>query len=104
MRRGVGVGAGVQYVFFKMADGNFAWNRVISFSQLFCFFLEKKFFRNSPFPVRSVFVINVSLFNSTVIVKMDYEENMDNARYAANDDTPLWTKVIIILCCCMESV
>ena len=23
---------------------------------------------------------------------MDYEENMENARYATNDDTPLWTK------------
>jgi hypothetical protein len=23
---------------------------------------------------------------------MDYEENMENARYAMNDDTPLWTK------------
>ena len=63
---GVGVGAGVQYGFFKMADGNFAWNRVISFSQLFCLFWKKKFFRNSRFPVRSVFVINVSLFTFVV--------------------------------------
>jgi hypothetical protein len=23
---------------------------------------------------------------------MDYEENIENARYATNDDTPLWTK------------
>jgi hypothetical protein len=37
----------------------------------------------------SIYVINVSLFNSTVTVKMDYEENMENARYATNDDTPL---------------
>jgi hypothetical protein len=25
-------------------------------------------------------------------VKMDNEENMENARYAMNEDTPLWTK------------
>jgi hypothetical protein len=48
-----------------------------------------KFFRNSRFSVRSYFVINVSLFTSTVTVKMDYKENMKNARYATNDDTPL---------------
>jgi predicted amidophosphoribosyltransferase len=43
-----------------MAAGNFKWNRVFSFSQLFCLFLGKKN------PVRSVFVINVSLFTSVV--------------------------------------
>jgi hypothetical protein len=26
---------------------------------------------------------------SSATVKMDYEENMENARYATNDDTPL---------------
>jgi hypothetical protein len=26
---------------------------------------------------------------SSVTVKMNYEENMENARYATNDDTPL---------------
>jgi hypothetical protein len=41
------------------------------------------------FPDRSVIVINVSLLNSAVTVKMDYEENIENARYATNDDTPL---------------
>ena len=45
--------------------------------------------------VRSVYFINVSLFTSVVwyvyrpTVKMDYEENMENARYATNYDTPL---------------
>jgi hypothetical protein len=29
------------------------------------------------------------LLPSSVTVKMDYEENMENARYATNDDTPL---------------
>ena len=26
---------------------------------------------------------------SSVTVKMDYEQNMENARYATNDDTPI---------------
>ena len=29
------------------------------------------------------------LLLSSVTVIMDYEENMENARYATNDDTPL---------------
>jgi hypothetical protein len=29
------------------------------------------------------------LFPSSATVKMDYEENMENARYATNDVTPL---------------
>ena len=29
------------------------------------------------------------LLLSSATVKMDYEENMENARYATNDDTPL---------------
>jgi hypothetical protein len=29
------------------------------------------------------------LLTSSVTVKMDYEENMENAHYATNDDTPL---------------
>ena len=29
------------------------------------------------------------LLPSSVTVKMDYEENMENARYATNEDTPL---------------
>ena len=57
------------------------------FHNYFFFFSEKNnFYRNSPFPVQSVFVINISLFTSVVTVKMDY---MENARYATNDDTPL---------------
>ena len=63
---GEGGGAGVQYGFFKMADGNFAWNRVISFSQLCCLFWKKKNLPKFTFSVRSVFVINVSLFTSVV--------------------------------------
>jgi hypothetical protein len=43
------------------------------------------------------------LLPSSVTVKMDYEENMENAGYATNDNTPLWTKDWIILCC-MKSV
>jgi hypothetical protein len=29
------------------------------------------------------------LLSSSATVKMDYEENIKNARYATNDDTPL---------------
>ena len=48
------------------------------------------FQNDDHFPVRSVVVINVSLlFPSSATVKMDNEENMENARYATNDDTPL---------------
>jgi hypothetical protein len=59
------------------------------FLNYFVFPWKNKFFRNSRFPDRSVIVINVSLLNSAVTVKMDYEENIENARYATNDDTPL---------------
>ena len=50
-----------------MAAGNFAWNRVfLVFHNYFVFFGEIFFFRNSRFPVRSVFPINVSFFTSVV--------------------------------------
>ena len=49
-----------------MAIGNCAWNRVFSFSQLFFLGGGDFFPRYSRFPVRSVFVINVSLFTSVV--------------------------------------
>jgi hypothetical protein len=32
------------------------------------------------------------LFPASAAVRMDYEENMENDRYAKNDDTPLLTK------------
>jgi len=73
------------------------------FHNYFVSFRKKKnFFRNSRFPIRSVFFINVKkmyrcLLPSSATVKMDYEENMESARYATNDDTPLWTKDWIIL-------
>ena len=50
-----------------MVAGNFAWNRVFSFSQLFCLFWEKQIsseihvFRSDQF-----FVINILLFTSVV--------------------------------------
>ena len=34
-------------------------------------------------------IMNRSLLPSSVTVKMNYEENMENARYATNDDIPL---------------
>ena len=52
--------------------------------------LEKNvFFRDSRFPVRSVFVYKciVVYFRRLCTIKMDYEENMENAHYATNDET-----------------
>ena len=95
--------------FFKMVAGNFAWNRVqnvFSFSQLFYLFGKTKFsseihiFRSDQFSLS----MYRCLLPSSVTVKMDYEENMENARYETNDDTPLWTKDWIIWCCCIKSV
>jgi len=78
---------GVRYGFFKMATGNFEWDEVFRFSLVIIksFFSEEFTF----FFVRLVFVINVSLFTSvaSATVKMDNGENMENARYAMNDDT-----------------
>ena len=73
----------------KMAAGNFAWNRVFSFSQLFWFEKKKKnsseihVFQSDQFSL----LMYRCLLPSSVTVKMDYEENMENARYATNDDT-----------------
>ena len=74
-----------------MAAGNFVLDRVfIFFTIIMSFWGKKCFLRNSLFPVRSVFVINLSLFTSVVCYcQMDNEENMENARYATNDDTLL---------------
>ena len=90
----------------KMATGNFAWNQVFSFSQLICLFWKNKFsskihvFRSDQFSL----LMYRCLLPSSVTVKMDYEENRENDRYATNDDTPLWNKDWIILCCCIKSV
>ena len=76
-----------------MASGNFAWSRVFSFSQLFCLFWKKKIsskihvFRSDQFSL----LMYCCLLPSSATVKMDNEENMGNAHYATNGDTPLWT-------------
>jgi hypothetical protein len=73
-----------------MAAGNFACNRVFSFSQLFCLFLEKKCFSSEIHVFRSdqfSLLMYRCLLPSSVTVKMDYGENVENARYATNDDT-----------------
>jgi hypothetical protein len=99
-------GGGVQYGFSKMAAGNVAWKRVFSSSQLFCL-LEKQNFSSEIHVFRSdqfSFLVYRCLLPASAAVRMDYEENMENDRYAKNDDTPLWTKNWIILCCCIQSV
>ena len=73
---------GVYNGLFKMAAWNFAFNRVLSFSQLFCLFWEKKCSSDQFSKYRY-------LLSLSATVKMDYEENMENARYAKNDDTSL---------------
>ena len=49
-------------------------------------------FRKSRFPVRSVsLLMYCCLLPSSATVKIDNEENMENARYATKDDTPFRT-------------
>jgi hypothetical protein len=48
-------------------------------------FLEKKMFRSKQFSL----LMYRCLLPLSVTVKMDYEKNMENVRYATNDDTPL---------------
>jgi hypothetical protein len=63
----------------KLAAGNFAWNRVFSFSQLFWFKKKKKnsseihVFQSDQFSL----LMYRCLLPSSVTVKMDYEENME---------------------------
>ena len=81
-------GRGVYYGFFKMVAENFAGNRVFSFSQLFCLFWKKNsseihVFRSDQFSL----LMYCCLLPSSATVKIDYEENMENACYATNDDT-----------------
>ena len=64
-----------------MAAGNLAWNRVFSFSQLFCLFL--KFFSSSEIHIfrsdQFLLLMYRCLPPLSATVKMDYEENMENA-------------------------
>ena len=106
---------GVIWIFQN--GGNFAWNRVFSFSQLFCLFWEIKklsseihVFRSDQFSL----LMYRCLLPLSVTVKMDYEENMENARCATNwwhsfmnqrlNYLVLLYKKCIILCCCIKSV
>ena len=75
-----------------MAAGNFASNRVfLVFHNYFVFFGEKKIsseihvFQSDQFSL----LMYRFLPPLSATVKMDYEENMENACYATNDDTPL---------------
>ena len=63
----------------------------ILFFTIIMSFLGKKFsseihvFRSNQF----LLLMYCCLLPSSATVKMDYEENMENARYATNDDTLL---------------
>ena len=70
--------------------GNFASIRVFSFALSFYLFWKNKsaeihVFRSDQFSL----LMYRCLLPSSVTLKMDYEENMANSRYATNDDTPL---------------
>ena len=54
------------------------------FHNYFVFFQGKKI-RSDQFSL----LMYRCLLPSSATVKMDYEENMENAHYATNDDTPL---------------
>jgi hypothetical protein len=65
------------YGFFRMVVGNFAWNQVFSFSQLFFFFGKKisseiHVFRSDQFSL----LMYRCLLPSSVTVKMEYERNI----------------------------
>ena len=56
------------------------------FHNYFAFFEKKIYiFRSDQFSL----LMYRCLLPSSAAVKMDNEENMENARYATNDDTPL---------------
>ena len=74
-----------------MAAGNFAWDRVFSFSQLLCLFVEKystgiHISRSDQFWL----LMYLCLLPSSATVKMNNGEKMENARYATNDDTAVF--------------
>ena len=68
---------GVWYGFFKMAAENFAWNRVCKY------FSGIHVFKSDQYSL----LIYLCLLLSSATVKMDNGENMENVRYATNDDT-----------------
>ena len=68
---------GVWYGFFKMAAGNFAWNRVCKY------FPGIHVFKSDQYSL----LIYLCLLLSSATVKMDNGENMENACYPMNDDT-----------------
>ena len=62
------------------------------FHSYIVFFGEKKMFSSEIHVFRSdqfSLLMYRCLLPSSATVTMDYEENMENARYATNDDTPL---------------
>ena len=80
-----------------MATGNFEWDRVFRFSQL-CLFIffggGEDFFLPGIHVFCWVFLSDqfslfmyLCLLPSSATVKMDNGENMEDARYAMNDDT-----------------
>ena len=77
--------------FFKMATGHFEWDEVFRLSLV----IKNLFFLGNIFPWNSRFFLSDQfsllmygcLLPTSATVKMDNGENMENARYAMNDDT-----------------
>jgi hypothetical protein len=66
----------IEYLFYH--------NYFVFFGKI-VFSFEIHVFRSDQFSI----LMYRCLLPSSATVKMDYEENMGNARYATNDDTPL---------------
>ena len=59
------------------------------FQNYFVFFGNKTFLPKFTFYDQFSLLMYRCLLPSSVTVKMDYEENLENVRHATNDDTPL---------------
>jgi len=65
--------------------GYLVFHNYFVFFGIFFFLLLNSRFRSDQFSL----LMYRCLLPSSATVKMDNEENMENARYATNDDTPL---------------
>ena len=71
---------------FQNGSRKFCMKSSIQFFTIILTFLKKKiYFPSDQFSL----LMYRCLLPSSAAVKMDNEENMENARYATNDDTPL---------------
>ena len=79
----IGGGGGVKWIF-----QNGVWKISVK-SSIYFFTIILSFLGKKISSEIHVFLSDQFSFPSSATVKMDYEENMENARYATNDNTPL---------------